>query len=682
MPSACRVAGLRIPIRELAHSWVVVPFLAMSKMTVDTEVREAMPREKVRFALARMALLGGFLALVLPGFVYPYLYDDFDFLVRTLHFSPSLVLPDPGTLFYRPISRELYFALLQWLSPGGPALGHGLNAAILLAACLLTVRIGAQHLGSRGGVLAGVLVVGSGQLPMLVSWVSGAQDAIAIGFTLLALLLETRGRHVSALVAAGCAVLSKETAVAALPAIAFAAHTLSLTERRSRSRALDYLILVIFWAALHPGVHLLVQRGFRVGGTEYVGWDGHVWHQALVRYIPLFANLPPFGSSADWPHGLTSVAAIAAALTVTAIAVAPRHAVAPISGKMAPFLFTAALLAGGPLLLVSVLLQQWAPYYVVFPAIGVAWILAAWLRRASTALLIVLVLLYVLGGVRLRGMVVDPGVPTERNMARAASALNRLEPQFRALAPTVAPGTQVLVANQVQGSASVHAHLFTFQALRQWYREPTIRVTRPERRLPGGAPELLFWVNRDLHVFQINLTTLQPRSVKERASFFEYQGVLRAYTRGLAESNEVDRAVDILLSMPQRRAEYRWWDRRLAASYLLAFGRRSEARLLLVGAPPIDRDLAVGVVVELLAQPTRVARYDTPTMEAFNLDHRSPTDIADVMERLAETRNPAAPRFARHLLELQPRDPRAIQVLRAFEQLSPTERITPAQPPA
>ncbi|HJW15128.1 MAG TPA: hypothetical protein VJ776_10550, partial [Thermoanaerobaculia bacterium] len=163
-----------------------------------------------RFAPSLPYLGAGLLALILvvPGFVYPYLFDDYDFLVRALRFAPSQLLPDPSILFYRPVSRELYFALLQTLSPRGPLLGHALNALALVAASCLVVWIGTRGLGRREGALAGIYFAALGQIPLLVAWVSGAQDAFAILFTLAAIALEWRRRHFAALIAAALAVLS------------------------------------------------------------------------------------------------------------------------------------------------------------------------------------------------------------------------------------------------------------------------------------------------------------------------------------------------------------------------------------------------------------------------------------------------------------------------------------------
>src|SRR5258705_7291038 len=55
--------------------------------------------------------------LALPGFAFTYAFDDYNFLGSAQHFHIGLLAPDPQSLFYRPISRELYFGFLTLISP-------------------------------------------------------------------------------------------------------------------------------------------------------------------------------------------------------------------------------------------------------------------------------------------------------------------------------------------------------------------------------------------------------------------------------------------------------------------------------------------------------------------------------------------------------------------------------------
>ena len=629
------------------------------------------------------------LILVLPGFVYPYLFDDFDFLVRALTFTPGSLLPDPSVLFYRPLSRDLQFWLLQNLSPHGPVLAHALNTFYLFASVLLVVWIGMRTLGRREGALAGLYFAGFGQLPLLVAWASGAQDALAILFTLVALACERARRHGWALAAAALAVLSKETAVVALPALALA-HALFRdrnTSRGGRWSMFDYLILAIVWGAADPAVHRLAQPGAASGVASYIGFTGVRSATNVLGFVTLLFNLPSPGFRVEWPVGLTAVAGIGVAIAIAGVSLLPQAegasgtAVAPVEGPepRKRFLTIALILALAPLLATSLLVRNWAPYYAAYSAMGAAWLLAAFTARMRRFALTLFVALFVAAGVLVRGMVVAPGVTTERSLAPAASALLQLEPQFRALAPTMPTGSQVLVASQVSGAASVHVHLYSVPTLQEWYRDPTLRVVRPELREAGRPGEFLFWINRELHVYRVDLKTMLPRSVTKAADFDEYQGLMRRYTRGLAESGQLRGAIEILLRMPHRTEPSRWWDRRLAASYLFSFGYMSDGNTLLAGAPPIDARVAATMVAELLAQPGQdPARYDLGTMHAFGLKATDPDALRLVMRVLTESGNVAAVRFALRLQALRPNDPDAQKVLKGFGLRLVSQRITTA----
>jgi len=604
--------------------------------------------------------------LVIPGFVYPYLFDDYGFLVRALTFSPAHLLPDPTALFYRPVSRDLYFALLQTLSPRGPLLGHAVNALALIVSSLLIVQIGTRCQGRREGALAGVYFAALGQIPLLVAWVSGAQDALAIAFTLAAMAFECRRDHRGALIAAAVAVLCKETAVAALPAIAMTNLLFRRAPGDAKWGAFDYMILGVLWGAAHPGIHHLARSGFQGDDLGYLGFAHSLW-ASLLRYIPLLVNLPTPGLPVVWPAGLTGLAVVAVVVAVVTVRFLPLKSPGEAASDRPPgkrFALVAASLVVLPLLVSGALVRIWAPYYMAFPGIGVAWLLSMVTARFSNRLLLLLVPLYVIAGVYVRGMEVRAGETSERSLAPAASALIRLEPQFRALVPSIPTGAQVLIANEVRGNASVHYHLYTVPMIQQWYRDSSIVVVRPELR-EAGRPEYLLWLNSDIHLYEVDLKSLQPRSVTKPADYEEYDGVMRAYTRGLAESGQLGRAVRILLAIPERSDRVRWWDRRLAASYLFAFGRILEGDSLIAGAPPVDRTRAFDLVTELLSQPTRVSRYDAATFSAFDLDYTDPEQVRGVLTRLAEIGNQAAPRFAARLLVLRPGDPQAEKILRA-----------------
>src|SRR5262249_10031260 len=127
--------------------------------------------------------------LALPNFHFPFIGDDFDFLYRALRFRLSDLLPNAQSLYYRPLSREVYFGILTLLGQS-PVLGHLLNAAALFGAVILLFLIVKTLAGERAAFFSTLLFSGMGALPTLVGWVCGIQDILAIVFVLGAILAE------------------------------------------------------------------------------------------------------------------------------------------------------------------------------------------------------------------------------------------------------------------------------------------------------------------------------------------------------------------------------------------------------------------------------------------------------------------------------------------------------------
>lgn len=123
-------------------------------------------------SIARPSLLFGLIAmlLTLPRFNFAYLYDDYDFLGRTRLFHLSLLAPDRALMYYRPISREIFFALLNAVSPASPLVGHIANALLLGSAVALGARLSARLAGRRAGIISGLLLATFSQFPVLVAW--------------------------------------------------------------------------------------------------------------------------------------------------------------------------------------------------------------------------------------------------------------------------------------------------------------------------------------------------------------------------------------------------------------------------------------------------------------------------------------------------------------------------------
>lgn len=608
------------------------------------------------------------LLLCTPDFRFPFLFDDFQFLARAGMHSWSKFLPNPATLFYRPVSREGYFGLLLALgAPDAPLLGHLLNFLLVSAGIVLMGAVVSRLLGRRSGLIAAVLFASFGQIPVLVAWVSGCQDLLVIDFVLLALYLELKDRHALGLAAAVFALLSKETAAVLLPVIALSEWILGRTRRPSVAGILSYSGVLALWVWIHPGLRLLAAGGFLRTRNGYLGLNNPERWNSLAHGLVALLNLPFPGSHTAWPLRLTLPALASAGIVLVVSALALRPRAIPASPLLPTWrvVLMAGAIAGLPLLATSTLVLHWAPYYVAVSAIGLCTILAAALRGTGRTALAVALCAFLGLGVWERGMMIDRRIQTEATLYPAAQALSRIERQFKALRPALPDSAQVLVLVLGRSVGSVRVHLYRLQAPRWWYRNPTLHVARPELRQPTGNPEFLYWIGRDLVVHEIDLTNLRPRSVTHSADYAEYQKTMRAYAQGLADSGQLSRAVSILLGMRPRGEGYQYLDRRIAAMLLFQHGREAEGSALLAGVPPIRAGDAVRLVAGFMTTPSRTEPQLDATMRAFGLSPQDPDGVRAVLTALtADRAYPQALRTAQYLLRLRPGDAQAEEAVK------------------
>ena len=245
---------------------------------------------------ARVSLLiPCFVAIVLaiPCFNFPFLWDDFDFLGRGQDLHLRDLLPDKQTIFYRPLSRELYFALLDRLG-SSPLIGHLFNSIGLVAIVCLLYSIVRRIAGARAGTLAAIVFAGLGALPLLVGWVSGIQDILAMVLLLASILMELKGRGAIAPICFAGALLSKETTLAYLPAALFAGSMQGGRRWPTVAKLACYGTLCVVWAGIHPGVRLLVSGGVQGPGSALrrsrrsagESGEGRGRPRAIGRHVP------------------------------------------------------------------------------------------------------------------------------------------------------------------------------------------------------------------------------------------------------------------------------------------------------------------------------------------------------------------------------------------------------------
>ena len=185
-----------------------------------------------------------------------FMNDDYLFLEQARRHGIFDAFRTSGLPNYvRPISREVWFALLSPLAGGQSLVFHVAQLLVFLGALALIADF-VRALLPRGGpglappVLAGVLAYAL--LPFQrvnLMWASCSQDLLALALALGAFALYRRGRMGPALVAFAAATLSKESALP-LPALLFlwSWRIERQPPRQAFLRALPFVAAALPWA--------------------------------------------------------------------------------------------------------------------------------------------------------------------------------------------------------------------------------------------------------------------------------------------------------------------------------------------------------------------------------------------------------------------------------------------------
>jgi hypothetical protein len=206
----------------------------------------------------------------------------------------------------------------------------------------------------------------------------------------------------------------------------------------------------------------------------------------------------------NWPNedfiGLGPFLALAIAFVWAAYAwlrMTPTTIPAPAQVRwrlVAPILGLSTLL---PLLVTGLLIQHWSPYYTCMAALGFAPIAGIWLARARLEIACLAITAYVSLGVWSRTAVISPDVTTERNLRVTGVALSSVERGFKRLHSSFPADSYIYVSDQATGVLGLYNHLYRFQPLRVWYKEPSLFVLDPNRHRAGGRQDFLFWLIPD-----------------------------------------------------------------------------------------------------------------------------------------------------------------------------------------
>ncbi len=624
----------------------------------------------------RIAVIPILLAVVLclPCLGLGYFWDDFVFLTRVQSDPIAALGPEPGS-FYRPLPRAVYFWPLAPLGSSGAVVAHAANLALFALSIALLVSLVRNLAGARAGVFAGIAFAALAPTPSLVAWASGSQDLLAIALTLAALQLRNSGRNFFAGIAWAGALLSKETAAVALPALIFWDSIVGRRPFRIYARALGYGGLALGWVLLHPGIPDLAARGFASEPKGYVGFANMAVSEFHgKRYLLALFNVPAAQGAAVWPAWPKEGTAIGIGAMVLAVAGALstwRLGTVPTIRLSIPRAMLLALLISLPaIVLPALLIQRWAAYFVCLPAIGSSLLIGVLLSRGPPVIGALVLAGYVGLGWACRGVEVS-GADTlnEKRFVAASAAIRQVERSFRKLHPTLPAESQVLLSVASSGVLGIHGTMHDGQALRIWYRDPTISTLRPERREPVPRAEFLFRITSSRDVVEIDADRGLARSSGAEPDAEEVRAVTRTYARGLAASGEGERAVRILNRLAAQDLDsMRSYDERVSAMVFLAAGDRARADRALALAPPISREFALYGVGKVLAEPTGLARLDSCAFAAFGISSSDPVVLRSLMETFyASEFVPQAIGLARRLQAVAPGDSESAAILKELD---------------
>ena len=339
----------------------------------------------LRWLLVAVAALG-LASLYARPLTTGFLNDDYLFLEQAKQESLVSSLSNLGPLgnYYRPISRQLYFAALAPPAAGRPLLFHLVNFSLFLAALALLADLLAAFLPPPG-VAAGLLYFAV--LPFQrvnLTWISCSQDLLALVFSLAAIACWRRGRDGWAVAAYALAVFSKESA---LP-----------------------LALTLWPQRVEAGARPIAARGRRLApfaGVAFCWAVAALSMRARSPGVAAFLHFTPDSFVAGWVHEIQSLLGLEQPRGIGSSLV--RHGPAPLAmlclagvafllpspaaraETEAPHTLPpgawrfAALWLAAFGLVVGPVASTWSGYYYTLAAVGGALIVGATLRGMGAA---------------------------------------------------------------------------------------------------------------------------------------------------------------------------------------------------------------------------------------------------------------------------------------------------------
>jgi hypothetical protein len=313
-------------------------------------------------------LIAGFLAplVLLPLLIGERLgepvADDYDYLHHLLTGSWSWFDGCGSNLYWRPISRQAYYAVLApWMLHHPLAVAFVQMACLCLAAALL-YRAFRSSLGSSAAFAVSTAPWMMESSRLLIAWPSCFQDVGALLFVSLALHEAVAARRWSFLGAGLAALLCKEVAVVALITIVAcpAVHLGSASRRRTWIVSVG--LLVVAWAAVYSWVY--ARASLALPGSP---WSPLAWTRGITL-VPWWSfqaiwSLPPSSGPLD------------VLVVLGLVALIPWSRVGAVLGSHGQELrawWTWGLLWSVPLVLTLVpFFPGWAPYRFAFVGFGI-----------------------------------------------------------------------------------------------------------------------------------------------------------------------------------------------------------------------------------------------------------------------------------------------------------------------
>jgi tetratricopeptide (TPR) repeat protein len=423
--------------------------------------------------------------------------DDFDFLHETLFAHPTAWLGGGGMpLYWRPLSRQLYYMVIAPFALSTPWLVAVLQAALLVLAGMLLYRALRPAWPAWAAAAAGTAAIALEAARELVTWSSAAQDLLALVCGMAMLLALSRGRRALALAWLGLALLCKES-------------------------SLTFAITLPLWPALrtrYGGVAGLRDRAWAAYQVMFVTaawWSLHEWVSRRAGLLP-----PPHGSgdaiglparlawatkglalesvSARHPASAMApwlAAAIALLVAFALVAALRRERGAPAAERTLPWLAWGFVWSATAVLPLAWFMPAWGCHRAVMPALGLSLAAVAALRGLGpwpvalfTALRVVVLLWLPPAPARIP----LTGTYTEFDFDRLAT-LQRFARELRTASlrstPTLPHSARIVRYQWPRMSELAFEGSKAFQV---WYRDSTLRVVGQDEldREPFGHADL------------------------------------------------------------------------------------------------------------------------------------------------------------------------------------------------